>query len=50
MVMTAGHMIGSLVFSSLGFGAGLHWPFIAAGGLLILNSFYGNYVFRWEKY
>lgn len=50
MIMTCGHIIGSLAFSFLGFHVGLHLPFIVAGCLLILNTFYANYVFRVENY
>lgn len=50
MIMTCGHIIGALAFSFLGFHVGLHLPFIVAGCLLILNAFYGNYVFRVENY
>jgi len=49
-VMTCGHMVGALVFSSLGFRFGLVYPFLAAGGLLIADSAFGYYCFRRAEY
>ncbi|MEW6381737.1 MAG: MFS transporter [bacterium] len=49
-VMTLGHMVGSLVFSPIGYTAGLHYPFIISGLLLIVNTAFGIYVFRSERY
>lgn len=49
-VMTCGHMVGALVFSSLGFRLGLVYPFLVAGGLLIADSAFGLYCFRKAEY
>jgi MFS family permease len=49
-VMTCGHMVGALVFSSLGFRFGLVYPFLIAGGLLIADSAFSTYCFRRVEY
>jgi len=49
-VMTLGHMVGALVFSSLGFHFGLAYPFLVAGLLLVANSAFGVYCFRNVEY
>jgi len=49
-VMTCGHMVGALVFSSLGFRFGLVYPFLVAGGLLIADSAFSLYCFRKAEY
>jgi len=49
-VMTTGHMVGSLVFSPLGYRVGLQYPFIISGILLLANALYGLWVFRIESY
>jgi MFS family permease len=49
-VMTGGHMVGALLFSSLGFRFGLVYPFLVAGGLLIADSAFGLYCFRRAEY
>ncbi|MEW5805038.1 MAG: MFS transporter, partial [bacterium] len=49
-VMTLGHMMGALVFSPLGYAYGLQYPFIISGLLLIMNTAFGYYVFRTERY
>lgn len=45
-VMTLGHMVGSLAFSSIGFRFGLSYPFYIAGLLLLANSVFGHFIFR----
>jgi hypothetical protein len=40
-LQTSGHMAGSLVFSWLGFRAGLHVPMIVAGVILLGNAAFG---------
>jgi predicted MFS family arabinose efflux permease len=49
-VMTFGHMVGALVFSSLGFRFGLIYAFIVAGGLLVGDSVFSLYCFRKAEY
>ncbi len=49
-VMTFGHMVGALAFSSLGFHVGLKYPFIAGGLLLVANALFGQYCFRKASY
>lgn len=49
-VMTSGHMVGALVFSSMGFRFGLIYPFLVAGGLLIADSAFSLYCFRKAEY
>jgi MFS family permease len=49
-VMTFGHMVGALAFSSLGFHFGLIYAFIVAGGLLVADSAFGFYCFRKAEY
>lgn len=49
-VMTFGHMVGALLFSSLGFHVGLIYPFLVAGLLLVANSVFGHYCFRTIDY
>jgi DHA1 family multidrug resistance protein-like MFS transporter len=49
-VMTFGHMIGAISFSSLGFRFGLIYPFLVAGLLLVANSVFGVYCFRNVEY
>ncbi len=49
-VMTFGHMMGAVAFSSLGFHFGLIYAFIVAGGLLIGNSAFSLYCFRKAEY
>lgn len=49
-VMTFGHMVGALFFSSLGFHFGLIYPFLVAGLLLVANSAFGHYCFRTIDY
>jgi len=49
-VMTCGHMIGALVFSSMGFRFGLVYPFLVAGALLIADSAFSFYCFRKSEY
>jgi DHA1 family quinolone resistance protein-like MFS transporter len=45
-LMTLGHMVGALIFSSLGYSVGIQYPFIVSGFLLIANSCFGFFVFR----
>ena len=40
-LQTSGHMAGALVFSSIGFRAGLHVPMIVAGAILLANAAFG---------
>ncbi|MGA2361564.1 MAG: MFS transporter [Candidatus Aminicenantales bacterium] len=42
-LQTMGQMTGAVVFSSLGFRAGLQYPFFLAGGLLVANAVFGLY-------
>jgi MFS family permease len=49
-IMVSGHMIGALVFSSLGYSFGLHIPFLVSGLILILNAVFGIYVFKRKSY
>jgi MFS family permease len=49
-VMTFGHMVGALLFSSLGFHFGLIYAFIVAGGILIADSAFSLYCFRKAEY
>ncbi len=49
-VMTFGHMVGALLFSSLGFHFGLVYAFIVAGGILIADSAFSLYCFRKAEY
>jgi MFS family permease len=49
-VMTTGHMVGSFLFSTIGFRYGLHLPFIISGFLLLANALYSVWVFRKEDY
>jgi hypothetical protein len=49
-VMTLGHIIGAVFFSSLGFRFGLVYPFLVAGLLLVANSIFGLYCFRTVEY
>lgn len=45
-VMTLGHMVGSLGFSSIGFRFGLVYPFYIGGLLLVINAVFGMHVLR----
>jgi len=49
-VMTCGHMVGALAFSTLGFRFGLGYPFLVAGGLLVADSAFSLYCFRRAEY
>jgi MFS family permease len=49
-VMTCGHMVGALVFSTLGFRFGLAYPFLIAGGLLIADAAFSFYCFHRAEY
>lgn len=49
-LMTLGHMVGALVFSSIGYRVGLEYPFILSGLLLIANSVYGTFIFKKISY
>jgi sugar phosphate permease len=42
-LQTSGHMAGSLLFSGLGFRAGLHVPMIVAGAILLADAAFGLY-------
>ena len=42
-LQTTGHMAGSLLFSWLGFRAGLQVPMIVAGAVLLANAAFGLY-------
>jgi MFS family permease len=50
MIMVLGHMVGALVFSSVGYRFGLHYPFLVSGLILVLDSVFGMYVFRKWSY
>jgi MFS family permease len=49
-VMTLGHMVGAVVFSSMGFHFGLMYPFFVAGLLLVANAVFAQYCFRTIEY
>jgi predicted MFS family arabinose efflux permease len=49
-VMTLGQMVGALFFSPLGYRAGLQYPFIIAGLILIANTVFSFYVFKKNHY
>ncbi len=49
-IMVSGHMVGALVFSSIGYSFGLQYPFLVSGLILILNSVFGIYVFKKQSY
>jgi MFS family permease len=49
-VMTCGHMVGALVFSTLGFRFGLAYPFLIAGALLIADAAFSFYCFHRAEY
>jgi len=49
-VMTLGQMVGSLIFSFIGYNIGLQYPFIISGVLLIANTFFGYYIFKNQEY
>jgi len=48
-LQTSGHMAGSLIFSWLGFRAGLHVPMIVAGLILLANAAFGLYAIPREE-
>jgi MFS family permease len=48
-IQTGGLMTGAVVFSSLGYRAGLQYPFFVAGGLLLANAIFGLYAVPQEK-
>ncbi|MGB2908576.1 MAG: MFS transporter [Candidatus Aminicenantaceae bacterium] len=50
MIMVLGHMVGALVFSSIGYRFGLQYPFLVSGLILVLDSVFGMYVFRKWSY
>jgi MFS family permease len=45
-IQISGQMLGAMVYSPLGFRAGLHLPFLIAGVVLLLNGIYGAVIFR----
>lgn len=49
-VMTTGQMVGSMVFSSLGYRFGLVYPFIISGSLLVANAGFARFCFRRADY
>jgi MFS family permease len=49
-VMTLGHMVGAVIFSSMGFHFGLMYPFFVAGLLLVANAVFAQYCFRTIEY
>jgi MFS family permease len=49
-VMVLGHMVGALVFSSVGYRFGLNYPFLVSGLILVFNSLFGMYVFKRRSY
>jgi MFS family permease len=49
-LMTLGHMVGAQVFASIGYKAGLQYPFILSGLLLIADSVYGIFIFKKISY
>jgi MFS family permease len=48
-LQTSGQMAGALAFSTLGFRAGLQYPFIIAGALLLANAAFGLYAVPQER-
>jgi MFS family permease len=42
-IQTAGLMTGAIIFPSIGFRAGLQYPFYIAGALLVANALFGMY-------
>ena len=49
-VMTTGQMVGSIVFSSLGYRFGLIYPFLISGSLLVANAGFARFCFRRAEY
>lgn len=49
VVMTLGHMAGSMLFASIGFHYGLVYPFYIGGFLLVGNALFGKVVFKQEE-
>lgn len=49
-LMTLGHMVGAQLFASIGYKAGLQYPFILSGLLLIADSVYGIFLFKKLSY
>ncbi len=49
-VMTSGHMIGAVFFSSLGFHFGLVYPFLVGGLPLVANAGFARFCFRKVDY
>jgi len=49
-IMIFGQMAGAMLFSPLGYRYGLRYPFLIAGGLLIVNAVYGAWLFRNREY
>ena len=49
-IMTLGNMVGALLFSPLGYKAGLQYPFLLAGLLLVANAGFGYFIFGREEY
>ncbi len=49
-VMTSGHMVGAVVFSTLGFHFGLIYPFLVGGLLLVADAGFASYCFRKAEY
>lgn len=49
-VMTSGHMVGAVFFSSLGFHFGLVYPFLVGGLLLVANAGFARFCFRKVEY
>jgi MFS family permease len=49
-IMIFGQMAGAMFFSPLGYRFGLRYPFLIAGGLLIVNAVYGAWLFRNREY
>jgi MFS family permease len=49
-IMIFGQMAGAMFFSPLGYRYGLRYPFLIAGGLLIVNAVYGAWLFRNREY
>jgi len=49
-IQISGQMLGAMVYSPLGYRAGLHYPFLIAGAVLILDMIYGAFIFRRLEY
>jgi MFS family permease len=49
-IFTLGNMVGAQLFSPLGYSLGLQFPFLIAGGLMVLDCGFGYIVFKKVAY